>query len=39
MFRSPLTFARWYRDNSAQGFVMQGISGPINHARRLVAAG
>ena len=29
MFRSPLTFARWYRDNSAQGFVMQGISGPF----------
>ena len=26
MFRSPLTFARWYRDNSAQGFVMQGIN-------------
>ncbi len=29
MFRSPLTFARWYRDKSAQGFVMQGISGPF----------
>ena len=26
MFRSPLTFARWYRDNSAQGFVIQGIN-------------
>ncbi len=29
MFRSPLTFARWYRENSAQGYVMQGISGPF----------
>ncbi len=29
MFRSPLTFARWYRDKSAQGYVMQGISGPF----------
>ena len=26
MFRSPLTFARWYRDNSAQGYVVQGIN-------------
>ena len=26
MFRSPLTFARWYRDNSAHGFVLQGIN-------------
>lgn len=25
MLRSPLTFARWYRDNSARGYVMQGI--------------
>jgi len=32
MFRSPLTFARWYRDNSAQGFLIKGINqtyGPI----------
>ncbi len=27
MFRSPLTFARWYRDNSAQGYVVQGVIG------------
>ena len=25
MFRSPLTFARWYRDNSAQGYSLPGI--------------
>jgi hypothetical protein len=25
MFRSPLTFARWYRDNSAQGYAVPGI--------------
>ncbi len=25
MFRSPLTFARWYRDNSAQGYAVSGI--------------
>jgi fibro-slime domain-containing protein len=25
MFRNPLSFSRWYRDNSAQGYVLPGI--------------
>ncbi len=39
MFRSPLTFARWYRDNSAQGYVMQGISGPFTPPDQEIAYG
>ena len=25
MFRNPLSFSRWYRDNAAQGYTMSGI--------------
>ncbi len=29
LIRSPLTFARWYRDKSARSFVLPGISAPV----------